>query len=191
MEAIKLLMLVFGSVISIAFTLHKLKLGGFSFEVKKYDYFERLQVICGSNASNNLVNLRVAFRCITTRELTPTEMEWFLYTPGAYKFLRRYGKSQRFTSIDIASNRFIWNKKLGTKKLRLIELTQILAIYTSTGMFGLLCILNADSISSFLELKFLYGAYAIGILLSIISSFFLYLALVYQDSGYLIKDKLS
>jgi len=118
-------------------------------------------------------------------------MEWFLYTPGAYKFLRRYGKSQRFTSIDIANNRFIWNKKLETKKLRLIELTQILAVYTSTGTLGLLCISNADSISSFLELKLLYGTYAMGILLSIISLFFLYLSLVYQDSGYLIKDKLS
>ena len=191
MEAIKLLMLVFGSVISIAFTLHKLKLGGFSFEVKKYDYFERLQLLCGNDASNNLVNLRVAFRCITTRELTPTEMEWFLYTPGAYKFLSRYGRSQRFTSIDIVSNRFIWNKKLLTKKLRLIELIKMLAIYASTGTFGLLCILDADSISFDLELNFTYGVYAIGGILSLISLAFLYLSLVYQDSEYLIKDTLS
>ncbi|WP_017221302.1 hypothetical protein [Moritella dasanensis] len=190
METVKLLMLVLGGVISLSFTLHKLKLGGFSFKVQKYDYFERLQLLCGSDASINLVNLRVAFRCVTTRELTPTEMEWFLYTPGAYKFIGRYGRSQRFTSIDIVSNRFMWNEKLLTKKLRRIELIKILAIYTSSGTFGSLCILKGGDISSFLGFDFTYASYAIGGILSIMALVFLYLSLIYQDSEYLIKDKL-
>lgn len=54
---------------------------------KRIEYYKKLQELCGKDANTNLAEILVILRVFTRAHLTNKEIEWFIWTPGAFRFL--------------------------------------------------------------------------------------------------------
>ncbi|WP_157813601.1 hypothetical protein [Pseudoalteromonas spongiae] len=101
---------------------------------KRVEYYQKLQALCGSDANNNLAEILVILRVFTRAHLTNKEIEWFIWTPGAFRCLPEYGKKIELIDIDYKNNTFIWRGKFKYWYRRLGLAMSLCLIYLITGI---------------------------------------------------------
>lgn len=126
------------SVITIPFIISRMRMSSFKYHSLNLEHYEKLRDICDRNANDNLSTLLVALNGVIKKNLEPTLIEWFLYTPGAYFYIKKFDKCKRYISIDISNNKFIWNSKFKESKNRLKERILMFSVYTAFGTLGIL-----------------------------------------------------
>lgn len=131
---------------TIPLLLSRIKMMSLNYHKINLGHYEKVKELCGRDATNNLCELRIALEAFTSKELTPVEIEWFIYTPGAFKYLKKFGKCLKYLDIDVRNNKFVWSEKFQTPKSKRLEQLKIFMIYLVTGVLGVSLILAHETI---------------------------------------------
>gem|GEM_PF-6588091 len=118
---IAILAAVYGAVLGF----FKLYAQSLDLRARRFELFQKLQALCGTDARQNYTALTVGLRNFTERKLCPAEMEWFLHIPGAISYLHDYGRGEQYVELDIQTNRFIYKKEYRRKMSRYWEYAKI------------------------------------------------------------------
>lgn len=155
------------------------------------EHYEKLRKLCGKDANENLSTLLVALNGVTKRALEPRFIEWFLYTPGAYCHIKKFGVCKKYLSIDIENNQFIWDKKYVERKNRWKTQFSIFLLYTFCGTLGILPIIAYEPLLE--HLGFIPAIFAfVGSFLLLILAFALLFSLtLMDDAARLIKTEVN
>lgn len=105
-------------------------------KIRQFELFLKLQKLCDKDARDNLAAIRVGLNSYTKRELTPKEIEWFVYTPSAFSYLKSYGRQTRYVSIDTDLNRFVYKSNVDSRIKRFKESGTLLFLYVVFGTAG-------------------------------------------------------
>lgn len=178
------------SVAGVVALVHRMLLQSLASEIKQFELFLKMQELCGTDARHNLAAIRVAIACFTKRELTATEIEWFLLVPGAFSFLRVYGKLQRYVTVDFTNNRFVFKSQFDSKKKKIIEWSKLIGLYVISGTLGVMLIITVPIILKTGDLNPWIGLHIMGYFLCLIAIFLLYMGTKLDDAKRLILKRL-
>jgi hypothetical protein len=149
-----------------------------------------MKALCGVDARDNLCELRVALAAYTNKEFMPFEIEWFIYTPGAFKFIKKFGKCNKYINIDIENNRFIWAEDFQSYKDRLLEQVKIFMLYLFVGTIGVSLLLSVQNIYNRIGLIPTIFTQIFAVIFCCIAIVFLWHSNVITDSKQLIKTEI-
>lgn len=158
--------------------------------IKQFELFLKVQELCGIDARKNLAAIRVALACITKRELTTKEIEWFLLIPGAFFYLRRYGKVSRNVSVDYCNNGFKFKSEFDSKTKRFIEWSKLVSLYLVSGTSGLMLIWAVPAVLNTGTLNPWVGLHILGYISCVLAVISLFMGIKLDDSKRLIREKL-
>ncbi|MBU1308995.1 MAG: hypothetical protein KKE30_05625 [Gammaproteobacteria bacterium] len=169
---------------------HRILLQSMVSGMKQFELFRQLQELCGSDARNNLAAIRVALTCFTKRELTTTEIELFLLVPGAFSFLRSYGKLRRYVTIDFNSNEFVFKPEFDSKRKQMIEWGKLVGLYLTSGTLGAMLVLAVPITLNTGKLNPWGSLHIAGYFLCLVAIFLLFMGMKLDDAKRLVKKKL-
>lgn len=170
--------------ITIPLLLSRIKMMSLKYHSLNFEHYEKLRKLCGRDAKNNLSGLLVALNGVTKSELEPKFIEWFLYSPGAYAYIKRFGNCTKYLTIDTDNNKFIWCEKFDQSYFRNRERLSIFLMYTLSGTVGIVPLLSY-------ELVLQYLGFIPTIFIFIFCSLLLFLALILLSSLTKIDDAAS
>lgn len=137
-ELVSLISTLIIAGITIPLLLSRIKMMSLKYHSLNLELYEKLVKLCGKDAKANLSCLLVALTGVTKSKLEARYIEWFLYTPGAYAYIKKFGKCEKYLTVDFLTNNFIWVEKYNTKWGRGIQRIKIFVFYIITGTLGLL-----------------------------------------------------
>ncbi|EGR0795315.1 hypothetical protein ACLB4W_003371 [Vibrio cholerae] len=111
------------------------------YKVKKnkdrYEIYKRLKELVDDSLTKNYPEILVLISCMTSRKLSPSEIEWFVKQPGAFHYIGDYGVGGcKYLRLDIDNNKFLFTDKVDSLKKRIAERFKVFGF-----VFFLLCIL--------------------------------------------------
>ena len=171
--------------------IHRMLLQSMANEMKQFELFLKLQKLCGSDARHNLAAMRVALACFTKRNLTKTEIEWFLLVPGAFSFMGAYGKLSSYVTVDFENNKFIFKSEFDSKKKRLFEWSKLAGLYVIFGTLGILLILIVPITLKTGELNPWVGFHVAGYVFCLLAITFLLMCMKIHDAKRLTREKIT
>ncbi|MBS3796142.1 hypothetical protein [Pseudoalteromonas sp. BDTF-M6] len=125
-------------IASIVGVISRVYLGHSSQSYKRVELYQQLQKLCGRDASTNLAEILVILRLFTRADLTNKEIEWFIWTPGAFRHLQEYGKKIEFIDIDYEKDSFKWRGKFDSSLKRNAFLSFLFIAYFTLGVVGVI-----------------------------------------------------
>jgi len=131
---------------TIPLLLSRIKMMSLNYHKLNLGHYEKIKELCGKDARDNLCELRVALAYFTNKKLTPVEIEWFIYIPGAFFYLKKFGRCLKYLDIDTNENKFIWSAKFQSRTSRFFEQLKIFMVYLVTGTFGVSIILAYETL---------------------------------------------
>ncbi|WP_053910223.1 hypothetical protein, partial [Pseudoalteromonas sp. SW0106-04] len=178
---------------SIAVAFNRIYTNYSSQKYKKVELYRQLQKLCGTDASANLPEILVILHLFTRAHLTNKEIEWFIWTPGAFRYLSEYGRKIELVDIDYGNDTFKWRGKLsdGLRRLGCIAVLSIL--YFVTGVVGIVLYQLAYkyfSLDSFLSVIITIISVIAGSIFLIMAYRFLNKVLILFPPEYLVGVKL-
>ena len=179
------------SGVTIPFLISRIRMTSLKYHTLNLEHYEKLRELCGRDANENLSTLLVALNGVTKRELEPKFIEWFLYTPGAYRYIKKFGICKRYLSIDIDSNKFIWNTKYVERKSRWKEQASITLLYTFCGTLGILPIISYELLFEHVGTIPTIFAFVGSVLLLILAVALLFSLTLIDDAARLIKTDVN
>lgn len=111
MNEVGMLIGIFVGIASIVGVISRVHVSSNKQGYKRIEYYQKLQELCGKDANTNLAEILVILRVFTRAHLTNKEIEWFIWTPGAFRFLSEYGRKIELLDIDYENNTFVWRGK--------------------------------------------------------------------------------
>jgi len=159
---------------------HKLNLG----------HYEKIKDLCGKDARDNLCELRVALAAFTNKDLLPVEIEWFIHTPGAFKYLKKFGRCHKYLDIDLKNNKFIWIEKFKSTNSRIWEQLKLFMFYLISGTVGVAIILGYDNIYNKSGIILTIFIQIFAVFLCIAAIVFLWITNIIGDSKLLVKTEI-
>ncbi|MCG7542875.1 hypothetical protein MHM93_01605 [Pseudoalteromonas sp. MM17-2] len=132
---------IFVGVTSIAVAFNRIYTNYSSQNYKKVELYRQLQKLCGTDASTNLPEILVTLRFFTRAHLTNKEIEWFIWAPGAFRYLPEYGRKIEFIEINYETNSFKWRSKFTSAWCRLWALTLMFIGYFIAGVLGVVLLM--------------------------------------------------
>ncbi|WP_105265140.1 hypothetical protein [Pseudoalteromonas sp. T1lg76] len=129
---------ILASIFAIVLAVSRIYIELSSQNYKKVELYQRLQQLCGRDANNNLSEILVILRLFTSAHLTNKEIEWFIWTPGAFRYLPEYGRKYEFIDIDYEKNTFKWRGKFGSSLERYAFLALLFIAYFIFGVGGVI-----------------------------------------------------
>jgi hypothetical protein len=190
-EFIKAFVALIISGITIPFLITRIKITSLKYHTLNLEHYEKLRQLCGKDANENLNTLLVALNGVTKRALEPKFIEWFLYTPGAYCHIKKFGLCKKYLTIDIVSNKFMWNSKYAQRKNRWKEKASIFLLYTFCGTLGVLPLISYEPLIAKLGIIPSIFAFLGSILLITLATALLYSLTIMDDAAYLIKTEVN
>ncbi|WP_411992530.1 hypothetical protein [Agarivorans sp. DSG3-1] len=181
---------IIGGVLGLIYIIYRMKALSFANGMKHFEVFKALQQLCGSDARDNMPSIRVALSCVTSRDLSSKEIEWFLYTPGAFRYLKRYGKFKRYIDIDFDKNLFKFVDRYSTRKSRWIEAAKLVSIYAVTASIGIMMVTEIPLLVDGGMVNRLAGFHLAGYFFIAVSLLFMYMALMFQQATFLVDVEL-
>ncbi|WP_298439238.1 hypothetical protein [uncultured Ferrimonas sp.] len=179
------------SGVTIPFLISRIRMTSIKYHTLNLEHYEKLRQLCGKDANENLSTLLVALNCVTKRALEPKFIEWFLYTPGAYCHIKKFGMCKKYLSIDIESNKFIWNTKYVERKNRWKTQISIFLLYTFCGTLGISPLIAYELLLKQLGLIPAMFAFVGSILLLILAAGLLFSLTLMDDAARLIKTEIN
>ncbi|TOG98362.1 hypothetical protein CGI90_26275, partial [Vibrio parahaemolyticus] len=87
-----------------------------------YEIYQKIRVLVKESLNDNYAEILVLMNCITPRELSPKEVEWFVEHPGAFRYLKDFGVSgARYLDADLNNNTFFLTPRVSTLRKRVFE----------------------------------------------------------------------
>ncbi|WP_022946231.1 hypothetical protein [Pseudoalteromonas ruthenica] len=157
---------------------------------KRVELYQQLQKLCGTDANTNLSEILVILRLFTPAHLTNKEIEWFIWTPGAFRYLPEYGRKIDFIEIDYENASFQWRGSFSQRRKLLRTLAWFLAIYGVVGTVGATALIYALQNLAPAKPLFAMAVSVAGLLLLMLSAYFLREFLNLMPPQYLIERKL-
>ncbi|WP_105258888.1 hypothetical protein [Pseudoalteromonas sp. T1lg88] len=127
---------ILASVFAVALAISKIHIDLSSQNYKRVELYQQLQKLCGADANTNLSEILVILRLFTRAHLTNKEIEWFIWTPGAFRYLQEYGKKIEFIDIDYEKDAFKWREKFNSGWSRFGRFISLSFFYSITGVAG-------------------------------------------------------
>jgi len=113
---------LFVPVIGIVPLLRQIQDYSFSKNKDSYEIYQKIRNLVKESLNENYVEILVLVNCITSRELSPKEVEWFVEYPGAFRYLKDFGISgARYLDIDRNNNTFSLMPIVSTLRKRVLE----------------------------------------------------------------------
>ena len=176
--------------IGFPFMLSKWKVSNIQLTSTNLEFYEKLKSLCGTNANYNLPTLLVAIHDYAACELKPEEIEWFIHVPGAFKFLKRYGKYKKYIEINKNPNSIKLSIKYSSKRKRVKERIKIIIFYGLTGIIGGFGFLSTPMINSNFGTVSAIVCLGASILLIILALFLLLELTKIDDAVRLVNEKI-
>ena len=143
--ALQIISLIF-TLITIPLLISRIKMMLLKYNALNFEHYEKLKELCGTNANDNYSALLVALNGISKVNLEPKFIEWFLYIPGAYYYIKAFSKCTDYITIDIENNRFVWREAFKNKKDRMIRRLWMFLLYVFVGSIGVIPFTVYDAI---------------------------------------------
>ena len=179
------------SGITIPFLITRIKITSLKYHTLNLEHYEKLRQLCGKDANENLTTLLVGLNGVTKKALEPKFIEWFLYTPGAYCHIKKFGLCKKYLTIDIVSNKFMWNSKYAERKNRWKEQASIFLLYTFCGTMGILPLISYEPLLAKLGIIPSIFAFSGAILLITLAIALLFSLTIMDDAARLIKTEVN
>ncbi|USD33662.1 MULTISPECIES: hypothetical protein [Vibrio] len=113
---------LFVPVIGIVPLLRQIQDYSFTKNKEYYQIYEKVRALVQDSLTDNYAELLVLMNCITSRELSPKEVEWFVEYPGAFRYLKDFGISgARYLEADLSNNTFSLTPRVNTLRKRVFE----------------------------------------------------------------------
>ena len=84
---------LFVPVIGIVPLLRQIQDYSFAKSKDTYEIYQKIRRLVKESLNENYAEILVLMNCITSRELSPKEVEWFVEHPGAFRHLKDFGIS--------------------------------------------------------------------------------------------------
>ncbi len=113
---------LFVPVIGIVPLLRQIQDYSFAKNKGHYEIYQKIRVLVKESLNDNYAEILVLMNCITSRELSPKEVEWFVEHPGAFRYLKDFGVSgDRYLDADLNNNTFFLTPRVSTLRKRVFE----------------------------------------------------------------------
>ncbi|ENG7521876.1 hypothetical protein ABVD55_005111 [Vibrio harveyi] len=113
---------LFVPVIGIVPLLRQIQDYSFTKNKDSYEIYQKIRTLVKESLNDNYAEILVLMNCITSRELSPEEVEWFVEHPGAFGYLKDFGVSgARYLEVDVSNNTFNLTPLVSTLRKRVFE----------------------------------------------------------------------
>lgn len=174
-------------VVGIPLLVSRIRTSSITYQSINLEHFEKLRELCGNDARANLAQLKVGFGSIIKGHLTPKEVEWFLYIPNAYSYLKKYDGCSRFLEIDTYNHKFIWRDKYSTKFSRISMKLILFLLYMVLVTVGVYIFIALDNLFSLFGLALSILFVGVGIIFIFLGAIALLFNLKMGDAKELTK----
>ncbi len=147
---------LFVPVIGIIPLLRQIQDYSFTKNKEHYQIYEKIRALVKESLNGNYTEILVLMNCITSRELSPKEVEWFVEYPGAFRYLKDFGVSgARYLDTDLSNNTFSLTPRVSTLRKRVFERFKVVGFVSFFSLVMIIPLAYLLSVSSHAAIDFL------------------------------------